>query len=220
MGEISKKKLAVYLAGLLVMSFGIVLIKKADLGMSPISSIPSAAANLTPLTLGNAQTLFHVFCILLQVLILRRVTGAILFQLPLSVVFGGLIDMYMALLAFTPAGMLARCGVCLAGIVCSAFGLVLIVSVEMVLPAPDALLRLVSREYQRPLGRVKLAGDVLWTVCAVVIEWITLGRVLSVGLGTAASALLTGNLVTLFRRMLGKGDSSPAAGGEGSGPRR
>lgn len=190
----------VYGTGLLIMALGIVLIKKANLGMSPISSIPSTAANLTPLTLGQAQTLFQMFCIGLQALILHRVTAALAFQVPLSVVFGWLIDGYMALLPFWPEGPVLRGAVCLLGIGCTALGIVLIVRVDLVLPAPDALIRLVSRRTGRPLGRVKLFGDLLWSGCAAAVEWFALGTVLSVGLGTAASALLTGNLVTLLRR--------------------
>ena len=193
MEGITKKKLAAYGAGLLVMAFGIVLIKKTDLGVSPISSIPSAAANLTPLTFGRAQTLFQLFCVLLQGLLLRRVTVPLLLQLPLSAAFGWLIDGYMALVPPVPESMLLR-------------------GVDMVLPAPDALLRLVSQCSGQPLGRVKLLGDLLWTVCSVLVEWAALGRVLSVGLGTAASALLTGNLVSLLRRVLpSAGEREPHA---------
>ena len=212
MEGITKKKLAAYGAGLLVMAFGIVLIKKTDLGVSPISSIPSAAANLTPLTFGRAQTLFQLFCVLLQGLLLRRVTVLLLLQLPLSAAFGWLIDGYMALVPTVPESMLLRGGVCLTGIGCTALGIVLIVGVDMVLPAPDALLRLVSQCSGQPLGRVKLLGDLLWTVCSVLVEWAALGRVLSVGLGTAASALLTGNLVSLLRRVLpSAGEREPHA---------
>lgn len=200
--SVTKKRLTAYGAGLLVMAFGIVLIKKANLGVSPISSIPSAAANLTPLTFGEAQTLFQLLCVLLQAFILKRVTAPLLLQIPLSAVFGRLIDGFMAILPLSPESMVPRCGLCLAGIGCTALGIVLIVEADMILPAPDAMLRLLSRRSGRPLGRVKLLGDVLWTVCSVLIEWAALGRVLSVGLGTAASALLTGNLVSLLRRTL------------------
>lgn len=195
-----KKRYGIYLIGLLVLAFGIVMVKKANLGVSPITSIPSAASNLTPLTLGTTQTLFHVFCIGLQALLVRRITLSLLLQLPLSVAFGVLIDLYMAILPFSPEQFLPRCGVCMVGIVCTALGLVCVVSVDMILTAPDSLSRLISRLTGRPLGRIKLMLDVLWTVLSTAVEWLLLGTVLSVGLGTAASALLTGNLVTLFQR--------------------
>ena len=70
------------------------------------------------------------------------------------------------------------------------------------LPAPDAFLRTVSQHLCRPLGTVKVIGDVTWVVAAIVIELLASGMVTSVGVGTVASMLLTGKFVSLLRRRL------------------
>ena len=77
-----QKRISVYIMGLLVMALGIVLIKKAELGMSPISAVPAAVANITPLTLGNATILFHTLCIAFLILLLHKITLKMIFLLP------------------------------------------------------------------------------------------------------------------------------------------
>lgn len=195
-----KKRIPIYVAGLLVMALGIVLIKKSELGMSPISSIPSACSNITPFSLGEMTIAFQLICILLQVLILRRLPLKVALQLPLSVAFGYLIDLYVFLLQFGTLPLWARCICCFLGILCTALGIVMIVSMDLMLPAPDAFLRTLSQKLNRPLGTVKICGDVTWVVITLVIELVAMGSVSSVGVGTVASMLLTGKFVSLIKK--------------------
>lgn len=185
------------------MALGIVLIKKANAGVSPVSVIPSALANLFPsLTFGNTTILFQLFCFVLILLVQRRVDWKTLLIVPLSVVFGYIIDLYMFLLPLDGLSLWLRYVVCLLGIVATALGIVTIVGADLMLPAPDALMRSVSATYKKPLSKVKFAGDALWTVLAIAIELVFCGRVLSVWIGTVLSVLLTGKLVGVFSKKL------------------
>ncbi len=204
-----KKRLIVYLLGLFVMAFGVVLIKKADLGMSPISSIPAAVAGMTPFTLGNTTIAFHVLCAIFQVAALRRVTLKSVLLLPLAIVFGYIIDLYM-LIPFGSMSLPLRALVCLGGILFTALGIVIIASTDLMLPAPDSFLRTLSTISGKPLGTLKIAGDVLWVVVTVILELVVRGRILSVGVGTVASMFLTGFFVTLLKKWLPIPDLSGA----------
>lgn len=205
-----KKRLSIYLVGLLVMALGIVLIKKAELGMSPISSIPAALAGLTPFTLGNMMIAFQLVCILLQAVILRRFPLKLILQLPLSVAFGYLVDLYVYLIRLGPLPVWVRILICLAGIFFTALGIVLIVGMDMVLPAPDALLRTISQQLEKPLAPVKFAGDLTWVAVTVAIELAGARSIVSVGIGTVLSVLLTGRLVGLLKQRLPQWELAPA----------
>ncbi len=204
-----KKRLIVYLLGLFVMAFGVVLIKKADLGMSPISSIPAAVAGITPFTLGNTTIAFHVLCAVFQVAALRKVTLKSVLLLPLAIVFGYIIDLYM-LIPFGSMSLPLRALVCLGGILFTALGIVIIASTDLMLPAPDSFLRTLSTISGKPLGTLKIAGDVLWVVVTVILELVVRGRIFSVGVGTVASMFLTGFFVTLLKKWLPIPDLSGA----------
>ena len=80
-------------AGLAVMAFGVAFSVKADLGTSPISSVPCVVSMFTPFTVGTATIVMHCVFIVLQILILRRRYDPIqLLQLPVAILFGCLTD--------------------------------------------------------------------------------------------------------------------------------
>lgn len=79
---ILKRYLLLFL-GLSIMAFGVAFSIKAELGTSPISSVPYVVSLFAPLTVGTATILMHCVFILLQILILRRQYHPIqLMQLP------------------------------------------------------------------------------------------------------------------------------------------
>lgn len=193
-----KRQLPQYVLGLLVMALGIVLIKQANTGVSPVSVIPAALSNITPLSFGNTTILFHIFCFLVTVAVQRKADLKTILIVPLSIAFGYLIDLYMLFISFDNLSVWLCYVICLLGIAATALGIVAIVGANLMLPAPDALVRAISATYQKPLSRVKIAGDAFWSVLTIIIELIFCGKVLSVWIGTVLSVLLTGKLVGVF----------------------
>ena len=66
-----KIRLIVYLIGLFIMTLGISMSVKSNLGVSPVSSIPYTITCITGLEMGKATILFHIVLVALQFLILR-----------------------------------------------------------------------------------------------------------------------------------------------------
>ncbi len=190
-----------YAAGLICMALGVVLIRKANIGISPLSAIPAAVSNVTSLTLGNTSIIFHIFCTLGQLILLRGIRLKAVLTLPLAFGFGYLIDLLMFLLGPEPRSIPLRIILCLVGIIASGLGIALIVGADLMLPAPDAFLREASVFFNRPLSQVKTIGDIIWVAITAVIELLTVGRLNCVGIGTVASMLLTGRFVGLFQRL-------------------
>ena len=197
-----KRQLPQYVIGLFVMALGIVLIKRANTGVSPVSVIPSALSNILPLTFGNTTIIFQLFCFLLILAVQRKIDLKTVLIVPLSIVFGYIIDLYMLFLNFDGVAIWLRYIICLLGIAATALGIVIIVGANLMLPAPDALMRTISATYKKPLSKVKIAGDATWAVLAIIIELVFCGKVLSVWIGTVLSVILTGKLVGVFGKCL------------------
>lgn len=66
-----KIRLVVYLIGLFIMTLGISMSVKSNLGVSPVSSIPYTITCVTGLEMGKATILFHIVLVALQFVILR-----------------------------------------------------------------------------------------------------------------------------------------------------
>ncbi|MEG2945573.1 MAG: DUF6198 family protein, partial [Bacteroidales bacterium] len=83
------KKYTVFFIGLFLNALGICFIIKADLGSSPISSLPYTISLKYPVSLGTLTFILNLFLILGQVLIqksdFKQREWA---QLPVSILFG------------------------------------------------------------------------------------------------------------------------------------
>ncbi len=202
------RRIGQYLAGLVCMAIGLVLLKRTVWGVSPITAVPDAVANITPLTLGNATILLHILCVLGQVLVQKRLTLKSVLCAFVGIPFGYLVDLFMWL--WDPTLLLWQKIVCLIlGIAIQGFGVALISGCDMMLPAPDELNNVISRRSGKPLSRVKIIADALYVATALVINLVTWllwpeKLVLSVGISSIASVLLTGRFVGLSFRLLPK----------------
>lgn len=66
-------RLPMYFIGLFVMTVGIALSVKSNLGVSPVSSIPYTITCVWGLEMGKATILFHITLVLIQLLLLRKI---------------------------------------------------------------------------------------------------------------------------------------------------
>ena len=93
------KRYLFFFTGLFIMSIGVAFSIKANLGTSPISSVPYVLSLVVPMTVGVLTIAMHCVFILLQVLILRENYQLVqLMQLPVAVAFGMMIDFAVWLL--------------------------------------------------------------------------------------------------------------------------
>lgn len=82
-------RLLCYFGGFFIMTIGIALSVKSNLGVSPVSSIPYTMTCVWGIEMGKATILFHIVLVLLQILILRKKFEVKnLLQIPVGVVFG------------------------------------------------------------------------------------------------------------------------------------
>lgn len=93
----------VYVTGFLIMTLGIAISVKSDLGVSPVSSIPYTMTCVWGIEMGKATILFHVGLVLLQIILLRRAFQLKnLLQIPVGILFGYLTTFSNYLMTFLP----------------------------------------------------------------------------------------------------------------------
>lgn len=195
------RRILQYVAGLVCMAIGLVLLKRTYWGVSPITAVPDAVANICPLSLGNATILLHVLCVILQILVQKRITLKSLLCLCVGVPFGYLVDLFMWL--WDPQMVLwEKCIALVVGIAIQGFGVALISGCDMMLPAPDEFNNVFSRVYNKKLSNVKMTADAIYVIVAIVINFISVRSLASVGISSVASVLLTGRFVGLSYKLL------------------
>ena len=198
------KRYLVFLLGLAIVALGVAFSIKADLGTSPITSLPYAASELWPVSVGTATVTMHVAFILDQFAILRRRFQLVqLLQLPVGLVFGVLIDGSLALVAGWSCGTYAlKLVACAIGIVLVAIGVWLEVMADVVVLAGEGMVVALSRVLPVKFGYLKVAFDVALVLSAAVLSYCGLGHVVGIREGTLAAALLTGLIVRTLDRLV------------------
>ena len=200
-GKQLPRRILQYLAGLVCMAIGLVLLKRTNWGVSPITAFPDAVANITPLTLGNATILLHVLCVILQIIVQKKITLKSILCMFIGVPFRYLVDLFMWL--WDPSMVLWQKIVSLIlGIAIQGFGVALISGCDMMLPAPDEFNNVVARTYNKKLGNVKMCADAVYVIIAIVINLVFQHSLASVGISSVASVLLTGRFVQLSFKAL------------------
>ena len=196
------KKYLIFLIGLFINSLGVSLITKANLGTSPISSIPYVLSLNFPFTLGNFTIVFSILLILLQLLILRKNFKAEhLLQIPVSILFGYFIDFTMVLLAFVnPQSYVVKIIDLLIGCLILGFGVYIEVLANVVMLPGESFVRAITQTWNLEFGTIKVIFDVSMSVIAIIMSLILSHRVNGVREGTIIAALLVGAIA----RQIGK----------------
>ena len=198
------KRYLIFLVGLFVNSLGVSLITKANLGTSPISSIPYVLSLNFPFTLGNFTIFFSIFLIVLQLIILRKnFKLEHILQIPVSIIFGYFIDLTMILFSWVnPEAYIMKIVYLLIGCLILGVGVYMEVLADVVMLPGESFVRAIVLTWKTNFGTTKICFDVSMSVIAAVLSFIFAGRLAGVREGTVIAALLVGFIARLIGKKL------------------
>ena len=198
------KRYLIFLVGLFVNSLGVSLITKANLGTSPISSIPYVLSLNFPFTLGNFTIFFSIFLIVLQLIILRKnFKLEHILQIPVSIIFGYFIDITMILFFWVnPEAYIMKIVYLLIGCLILGVGVYMEVLADVVMLPGESFVRAIVLTWKTNFGTTKICFDVSMSVIAAVLSFVFAGRLDGVREGTVIAALLVGFIARLIGKKL------------------
>lgn len=198
------KRTIFLLCGLFILSFGVALSIKADLGTSPISSLPYVASIITPLTVGQLTIIMHCVFILLQKMILKKQYEPVqLLQLPVAFIFGGMTDLSLFMISRLHAGLYwQQWVICIAGILLVALGVSFEVTAKIVPLAGEGLSLAISKVTSIDFGYVKIMFDVTLVLSALILSFAFTSRLHGIGLGTIAAAVSVGMIAKRINKLM------------------
>lgn len=193
--NINKNRIISYLVGLFIMTIGVSISVKSNLGVSPVSSIPYTITLNWGIEMGNATILFHAVLVLLQIIILRRdFKPKNLLQIFAGIIFGKFTTFSNMLMGYLPDtdNIIIRLAMLLVSIVIIAFGIFLYVPADIVPLAGEGIMQAISVKTGIEFSKVKIAFDISMVAISAAICLIRLKSLGSVGIGTVIAAVLVG----------------------------
>ena len=198
------RRYILFIIGLFVNSLGICCIIKANLGSSPISSLPYTISLNCPISLGTLTFILNLFLIAGQMLILKKdFKQREWLQLPISVLFGVFIDFSMILLSWVnPDSYALQLVVLVVGCAILGLGVSMEVIANVVMLSGEAFVQAISLKKKKEFGMVKIFFDSSLMVAAVIVSLLLYGEVMGVREGTIVAAVIVGMFARYFNRRL------------------
>ncbi len=192
---------------LIVNGFGIVFVTKANLGTSPISSVPYVMSLATPLSFGTYTFILNMLFILIEMVVMgRRIIRTkrmeLMAQVPVVVLFSLSVDVSMHLLRnFHPSTYPEMLLTLVAGCAILATGIGWAVKADVTMNPGEYVVSVISKRFSstfRNFGNTKLCFDTTLAVIAIILSLLFLHTIAGLREGTVVAALLVGPMERLF----------------------
>lgn len=190
-----KVRIPMYFVGLFIMTIGIALSVKSNLGVSPVNSIPYTMTCVWGIEMGKATIIFHAALVFIQILILRKRFKPInLLQVVVGIVFGYFTTFCNYLATYLPStdNMVMRIVLMLVSTVFIAVGIFFYLPVDLIPLAGEGVMQAVSDVTKIEFSKVKIGFDCSMVVISVITCLICIHSLGSVGVGTVIAAFLVG----------------------------
>ena len=197
-----------------LMTIGVVLCVKSNLGSSVISSLPfvmslAGEAGMAPaLTIGDYTIIMNVVLVACQIAVLRRRFEWVqLFQLAIGFFFGLLIDMNMLIFGdLTCDTLLSQTAAQIAGCTIMGLGIAMEVKCGSVTMPGEGISIAISRVVNRPFAKVKIYVDTMLVLLAVSCSFLFFGEWQwnVIGIGTMIAMVYVGLVVKLISPRLSR----------------
>ena len=190
------------IVALFIMSLGIALSAKANLGVSPISCTPYVLSLALPLTMGTVTILMHLSFVAVQAALLKRQFRPVhLLQIPVVFIFGALTDFSMWLMSSLEiTGYVSSMILCLLSCLVIGFGVFLQVKADAVLLAAEGMSLAFVKLFKWEFGAVKTSVDCTLVCIGLASSLLFLPELAGIREGTIVAAVLVGMIVRFFNR--------------------
>jgi len=201
------RRMLVYIIGLTLYAYGACLMVQANIGISPITTVPYLFTILTPCTLGLTQLIWSFILIFAQVVWLRRDFEKFqYFQIVASIIFSAFLDLLMPLAkVFASDVLILRILLCIASLIVMGIGLGTAVIADLVIIPGDGMAKAIAYKTGWVFGKAKVLMDVSCVTTTIILSAILLRRPFAVvQMGTVVSALFLGNIVRIYSSFTSK----------------
>lgn len=200
------RRCVIYVLGLFVLSFGVTISVKSNLGVSPVNSLPYVISLITKRELGLCIVAVFSIYIVAQIVILgKEFQWHNLFQILCSTAFGYFTTLSKWILRdFAIPGYPGRLLMMAIGIVLVASGVFLYMDVDLINMPMEGLTQALAKKIFKSMQfhEVKIITDCANVLLGIVLSFVFLHELKGIREGTVLSALLVGRVMKVLKKYL------------------
>ena len=188
-----------------ILALGLTLNTKANLGVSPIISVPYSISQITGLNFGDLTFVVYAMFVVVQIIIHirlknhKRIASDIL-QLPLSLIFTRLLNIFTVHIP-TSQNLGIRFVILTFAIICTGIGAAMSLSMQIVPNPGDGIVQALAERFDKSVGITKNLFDCLNLSITLCISLFIAHQIVGVGIGTVIAVVGVGRVIALFNHI-------------------
>ena len=182
-----------YVLGLNLIAVAVVLNIRYVMGVAAFSSVMYAISQIYHISLGTASILCYLLFVLIQCVLSRKIKAVYLLEIPLSLAFGVVTDVYDWLIPEFHFPAYISMTLFLLTMFVTALGVFLCVKTNFVLT--------ISEVFHIAFSAVKNTFDVSLVVISTLLCVFNDTELYGIGVGTVLSALCIGRIIGVYEKM-------------------
>ena len=199
------KRIIVYIVGLFILALGLTLNTKANLGVSPIISVPYSISQIIGLNFGDLTFIEYALFVFVEIMIHlsennKKKIAADLLQLPLSLVFTRFLNIFSDSIPTSNQFGIQLLILAMA-IICTGVGAAMSLSMQFVPNPGDGIVQALSEKLNKSVGLTKNLFDCFNVCITICVGLIFMHRIVGVGIGTVIAVLGVGRVIALFHHV-------------------
>ncbi len=195
------KRILLYIIGLNLIAAAVVLNIRYALGVAAFSSVMYSVSEIYRISLGTASILCYLLFVLMQCILSKKVTLTYILEVPLSLAFGLLTDVYDWMIPDLALSLWLRMVLFLMTMFVTAMGVFLCIRTDLVLTPTDGIVKTISEVFQIPFSLVKNVFDISLVAASVLLCLGNHTELYGIGAGTVLSAFCLGRIIKGYEKM-------------------
>ena len=188
-----------------MLALGLTLNTKADLGVSPIISVPYSISQIAGYNFGDLTFVVYALFVVVQIVIhlnlkKNKKIMSDLLQLPLSLIFTRLLNIFSTYIP-TSQNLGIRFIVLALAIICTGVGAAMSLSMQLVPNPGDGIVQALAERFNKSVGLTKNLFDCLNLCITLCISIFIAYQIVGVGIGTVIAVLGVGRVIALFHHI-------------------
>lgn len=194
------KRFILYLVGLNLIAAGVVLNIRYALGVAAFSSVMYSISEIYHISLGTASIICYLIFVVVQCILSKKITLTYLLEIPLSLVFGLLTDLYDWLVPGMEFPLFLRIILFIGTMFITAMGVYLCVKTDLILTPTDGIVKTISEVFYLPFSTVKNSFDISMVVISTLLCLVNHTQLYGIGVGTVLSAICLGRIMKIYEK--------------------
>lgn len=158
--KIGERQAILYLLGMNIMSVGILLSTRTNLGVAAISSVAYSYSTFLHISFGTANFILYIIFITAQAILLKSLSYKLLLQIPMAFLVGLFIDIYDLFVPVMNPKFLSGLFLLILSNILTGVGVYAMTKANLILDPGNAIVETLCHVLRKPFSYLRIRFDI------------------------------------------------------------